>query len=74
MKRFSLLPGTLILLINLYAGTGLSQTLATLWQIGAPDGGNAEFAFAPGGYKDFHDDGFFVVGSSNTRQDWPYLC
>lgn len=73
MKRFSLLPGTLVLLINLYAGTGLSQTLATLWQIGAPDGGNAEFALAPGGYKDFHDDGFFVVGSSNTRQDWPYV-
>jgi alpha-mannosidase len=44
-----------------------------LWQIGRPDGGNAEFALAPGDYGKFRTDGFFVVGRSDPSRDWPYV-
>ena len=40
-----------------------------LWQVGSPDKRNAEFALAPSGYKEFKDDGFFVVGSSDPKRD-----
>ncbi len=46
---------------------------AVLWQIGAPDDRNAEFALAPQGYQRFKDDGFFVVGRSDPKTDWPYV-
>ncbi|MCU0915404.1 MAG: polysaccharide lyase family protein, partial [Planctomycetes bacterium] len=45
----------------------------TLWEIGKADRSNAEFALAPGGYARFTEDGFFVVGSSDPAQDWPYV-
>lgn len=44
-----------------------------LWEIGRRDGQNAEFALAPGRYRDFRDDGLFVVGRSNSKRDWPYV-
>ncbi|MBI5819993.1 MAG: hypothetical protein HZA88_13495 [Verrucomicrobia bacterium] len=44
-----------------------------LWQIGKADGSNAEFALAPQNYDKFTDDGFFVVGHSDARKDWPYV-
>jgi hypothetical protein len=44
-----------------------------LWQIGQVDGGNAEFALAPKDSASFKDDGFFVVGSSDAKLDWPYV-
>ncbi len=44
-----------------------------LWEIGRPDGANAEFALAPGGYSRFESDGFFVVGKSDASRDWPYV-
>ena len=44
----------------------------TLWQLGAPDGSDAEFALAPGGWSKFKQDGLFVVGKSDPRTDWPY--
>lgn len=44
-----------------------------LWQIGQPDDKNADFALAPGGYAQFQDDAFFVVGTSEPKQDWPYV-
>ncbi len=45
----------------------------TLWEIGTADGSNAEFALAPGGYAQFRDDALFVVGSSEPKNDWPYV-
>ena len=33
-----------------------------LFQIGNPDGDNAEFALAPNRYSEFREDGFFVGG------------
>jgi hypothetical protein len=44
-----------------------------LWEIGKPDKQNAEFALAPDGYGRFKNDGFFVVGESDVRRDWPYV-
>lgn len=44
-----------------------------LWQIGSPDGNNQAFALAPKDYDRFQQDGFFVVGLSNARTDWPYV-
>ncbi len=39
-----------------------------LWQIGKTDGDNAEFALAPGGYGQYKNDGFYVVGSSESEE------
>ena len=44
-----------------------------LWQIGKPDQNNAEFALAPGGYAQFKDDAFYVIGQSDAKRDWPYV-
>ncbi len=44
-----------------------------VWQIGAPDHSNAEFALAPNGYAQFKNDAFFVVVESESRRDWPYV-
>jgi alpha-mannosidase len=44
-----------------------------LWHIGEHDGNNTEFALAPGDYSKFQQDGFFVVGAGNPKQDWPYV-
>jgi alpha-mannosidase len=49
-----------------------AESPAPLWQIGKPDGKNAEFAFAPGDYSRCKDDPFFVVGQSDPKRDWPY--
>jgi hypothetical protein len=43
-----------------------------LWQIGAPDGDDREFALAPDQYSRIREDGFFVVGRSDAKRDWPY--
>ncbi|MFI5378312.1 MAG: polysaccharide lyase family protein [Tepidisphaerales bacterium] len=45
----------------------------TLWRIGQEDGKNSEFALAPRGYSQFKEDGFFIVGQSETKKDWPYV-
>ncbi|HON90073.1 MAG TPA: polysaccharide lyase family protein [Sedimentisphaerales bacterium] len=45
---------------------------AVLWRIGQTDGDNAEFALAPRGWGQYESDGFYVVGSSDPKKDWPY--
>ena len=39
----------------------------------ARDGASTEFALAPGGYASYRGDGFFVVGRSDPKRDWPYV-
>ena len=59
-----------------WGGAGLpilSAADAFLWQIGKADGGNAEFALAPNHFDQFKNDGFYVVGESDSHQDWPYV-
>jgi alpha-mannosidase len=55
------------------AGQSQSSGEHALWKIGAKDGASAEFALAPGGYASYRDDGFFVVGRSDPKRDWPYV-
>lgn len=45
---------------------------APLWEIGKSDHGNAEFALAPKDHDKYRDDGFFIVGQSDAKRDWPY--
>ncbi len=44
-----------------------------LWQIGQPDGNNAEFALAPSDYAKFAGDAVYFVGESDAKRDWPYV-
>jgi len=50
-----------------------------IWQIGESDNSSAEFSLAPNEYdqfveKDFGwEDGFFLIGSSTLKEDWPYV-
>ena len=64
---------TLPVLILLGAISTFGADRQWLWQIGQPDHSNAEFAFAPGGYEQFRDDAFFIVGKSDAKHDWPYV-
>jgi hypothetical protein len=50
-----------------------SNSGTVLWRIGAPDDNNAEYALAPNRYSEFREDGFFVVGKSDPKRDWPYV-
>jgi len=65
---------TLVLcLATTVTGNVFAAEMTPLWQIGKADGNNAEFALAPGGYAQFRNDGFFVVGVSDAKKDWPYV-
>lgn len=44
-----------------------------LWQIGKRDNDTREFALAPADFTKFTNGGFFVVGRSNPKTDWPYI-
>jgi hypothetical protein len=48
------------------------QNSSVLWQIGMPDGTDTEFALAPADHRKFKEDGFFLVGESDPKRDWPY--
>jgi alpha-mannosidase len=50
-----------------------SAVIKTLWEIGQKDRSAAEFAQAPRGYAQFHDDADFMVGVSDAKKDWPYV-
>jgi alpha-mannosidase len=63
---------SLLMLATIW-GTGFAAENAVLWQIGKPDHDDAEFALAPKNHAQFQNDGFFVVGRSDPKQDWPYV-
>jgi len=60
------------LLLGLATGATNTAETQTLWSVGIVDGNNAEFAHAPKDYQQIKEDGYFVVGRSEARQDWPY--
>ena len=43
-----------------------------LWQIGEADNDTREFALAPKEFSRIEKGGFFVVGQSDPKRDWPY--
>jgi len=67
--REILLAACLILLASPAKGAEVTKLL---WQIGKDDNDTAEFALGRDGYQRFDRDGFFVVGHSTPRRDWPY--
>ncbi len=71
----SIAPWTLglSLLTCAFTSGAFAADLAPLWQIGTSDNLDGEFALAPQSYQSFKDDGFFVVGQSNPKTDWPYV-
>jgi len=71
MIRFILL--TLVLFASRPAFSAGEAKQLLLWEIGKADRSNAEFALAPDGWAKFKDDGFFVIGGSDTKKDWPYV-
>ncbi len=62
-----------LLLLLAITTSAPAQTPALLWQIGKPDNDDREFALAPNRYGEFRADGFFVVGKSDAKRDWPYV-
>jgi len=71
MSRFILV--TLMLFANRPAFATDEPKQAMLWEIGKADRSNTEFALAPSGWAQFKNDGFFVVGTSDPKKDWPYV-
>jgi hypothetical protein len=63
----------LIAATPLGAGQERGDGAALLWEIGKADRGNAEFALAPGGFREYGEDGFYVVGLASAKQSWPYV-
>ena len=55
------------------AGGAAEAEKSFLWQIGKADGRNGELALGPDGFGKFREDGFYVVGRSDARRDWPYV-
>jgi alpha-mannosidase len=68
MKQVSIL-----ILAALLAATSSAGEPTPLWQIGADDGRSAEFALGPRDWAKYQNDGFFVVGESDPKRDWPYV-
>ena len=60
-------------LFSLSLATSAFAAEQTLWEIGKPDHNTAKFALGPANYKAYHQPGFFVVGHSDPKKDWPYV-
>jgi hypothetical protein len=60
---------------NVVAGPGLAESGPghLLWKLGVIDGSDTEFALAPGIYKSYQNDGFFALGRTDPKRDWPYV-
>ena len=44
-----------------------------LWQIGNPAQRTARFALAPDNWREYRNDGYFIVGRSKEDINWPYV-
>jgi len=63
----------IVLIPTLFVEHGHATVLEVLWGVGKSDDNTAEFAFAPADYKAYRTPGFFVVGKSDPKKDWPYV-
>jgi len=70
VRRTSILTGIVFICIQLTASANMPKVL---WQIGKTDKNTAEFALAPGDHRQFTNDGFFIIGTSDPATDWPYV-
>ena len=60
-------------LFLLWAATTAIAAEHALWEIGKPDRDTAKFALGPKDYRAYRRPGFFIVGHSDPKQDWPYV-
>lgn len=65
-------PCLLLALLWTMPGRVAAGEAQRLWEIGRADNDTREFALAPDRYHQFGRDGFFIVGQSDPKQDWPY--
>lgn len=72
-RNLGLITLSLAVLVIVPLPTFAADLSGLLWEIGWPDNNNREFALAPNRYGEFRQDGFFVVGQSNPKRDWPYV-
>ncbi len=74
MKRLKLTKGLVPSLLFCVCLNGFAAgETKLLWQIGKANNDTDEFLLAPSGYAKFTRDGFFVVGQSNPKREWPYV-
>lgn len=73
MKNHILGRGIVLLGILWWSAATIAAEERALWRIGKADGSTAEFALAPNGYQKFREAGFYAVGRSDSRTDWPYV-
>ncbi len=62
----------LLMALALPSQTALADT-ETVWTIGRSDNDNSEFALAPQDFAQYSEAPFFVIGTSATQHDWPYV-
>jgi len=68
-----------LLLSFLSAFSGDKTGKKVIWSLGKADKSSAEFALAPGGFKQFvekdfgFEDKYFLIGYSNAKTDFPYV-
>ena len=63
----------IIAVLFLAPALSASEDSQRLWTIGIEDNNNAEFLLTPNHYGEYAEDGFFVVGQSETKRHWPYV-
>lgn len=74
MKRLNVRRIFVFVLLFCMCPAGLAHgKTKLLWQIGESDNDNSEFGLAPSDFEQFGCDGFFVVGQSDLKRDWPYV-
>ena len=72
MKTLAFVRSFLAVLAVAAAPVRAAESPDLLWQIGKPDQNNRDLALAPRNYTRFKEDGFYVVGKSDAKRDWPY--
>lgn len=68
----SIRTAIVVALLSLVCGQLRTEDGELLWQIGKADDDTADLALGRNGYARFERDGFFIVGHSDPRVDWPY--
>jgi hypothetical protein len=77
MKKTLVLSLLLVSFLTVFSGGNTGKKM--IWNIGKSDNSSAEFALAPGGFKQFiekdfgFEDKYFIIGYSDIKKDFPYV-
>jgi len=76
MQKYYKITAFLTILILSSSSAELSGVTPTdnimLWQIGKNDNSTSEFLHGPKDYAKYNENGFFIIGQSDCKKDWPY--